>query len=267
MSLTSLPNELLYDIVSRLHDVEIERLARALNRQLYSICLPLLTHRLTAKRNASRMRSLFGAPYNRDAPPLAAVSEASYKDLDLESKYGPYVSPSSTNFDYLDLRGNLSWLVPPAPFVAEQVEQNFRYYTFPDIRIEELVASAETFGVVIPDSFLSFIRNSELQRRIPTLGWNLFSFDGGRLRQFPTDCSNNIGGYILRFLESYDEKQFLSLYLDAGRGKGHCGLRSYPDPSIGSGSPFERVVNRAFAGRRGTMPERLRRQVEPYNLS
>ena len=108
--LPNLPEELLLAVISHLHDFEAEVLARTLNRRLYALCLPCLTHRLRVHRNTRRVICIFGDPSeHRYLYRTVDYFEKCYTIFKLEWKYDPFVSTEyyDYNLDYMDFNGDM----------------------------------------------------------------------------------------------------------------------------------------------------------------
>jgi hypothetical protein len=171
MPLLTLPEETLLQITSYLRAFEIERLARTFSRRLVCFCLPLLRQRITSARNARWATTLFG-DLICDALNYADP-EMLYAAAQLDTAHGPYSSPPArVNLDYLDLRGDLDWLRPLG--VRVEVRQSAwserEHDSSPPMEPEgmtELLQAASRLGLHVPETFVRFMVDGELQSRMP----------------------------------------------------------------------------------------------------
>jgi len=229
--MTSIDKELLGLIVANLRAFEVESLTRTFNKKFFDICLPLLTHRLALERNAKRMIDRFGCVRG-----ARNISKKLYQSFDLESKRpGKYeATPSSAstrpNLDYLDLNGDLSWLQPLDNTTAKEMEPHHHGLAASNAQVDELIKDAERLNLALPDTFVRFIRDKDLQYRVPSCSAAYF-FLGDGFRRCPPTIDKGAGGYIIRFLSDQQGCWYLSLYLDPSDQKGHCVLFSQEDPN------------------------------------
>jgi len=219
--LVDLPPELINLVCSHLRSFETERVARTFNKCLYPICLPFLAHRLSMQRNAKRMISIFGdVSYT--------LGESQYRNLGFELKHGPFTSPTLPNLDYLDLKGDLSWLTPLDDLTAKAMQHHQQGPAASSTQVDDLVASAERLSLTLPPEFVRFIRNKELQYRIPSSSASYFKLSTVGLIKCPASIDGGVGGYLLRFLCDQQGCGYWVLYLAPGIG--HCVLSMALDP-------------------------------------
>ena len=231
LGLSTLPKELLHIIISLLHASEVECVARTFNKEIYSICVPFLTKRLSAKHHAERMIARFGPKENFE--------------------WGPHWR----NFDALDLNGDLHWLLPLTEEETQKEKDdmedededwedeygdafekfdrdNCPVTTQEDV--DDLVATAERLGLALPDEFVRFMRSEELQSRVLCPDYEYFLLGPDGLRKCPASIDGGAGGYIIRFLclrAGMEEPYYWNLYLDPNPldGHGHCVLGDEDD--------------------------------------
>jgi len=197
--LTDLPLELLHATVSYLRPFEIERVARTYNTKLYHICIPLLSRRLATQRHAKRMVARFGPTQHE-----------------------------RRNLDYLNLNGDLSWLLPLDKVTFGQtVARHYRGPADSDHIIDSVVATAKRLSLALPNVFVNIMCSENLQKRMP-LGGPFFILGPVGLLKCPAAVDGGAGGYIIRFFSDQQASFFYSLYLDT---KGHCILSTLEDPN------------------------------------
>jgi len=221
--LVDLPPELLSLICSQLRSFEIEHVARTFNKHLYPICLPFLAHRLAMQRHAKRMLSIFGEG-------VCTLQEHDYKRLGFESKHGPFSSLALPNLDYLDLRGDLSWLKPLDDWTvkAKKMKALYQVAAASNPQVDELVASAKRLELALPVEFVRFIRNKELQYHIPSSSASYFKLSEAGLMKCPASVDGGAGGYLIRFLCDQQGCGYWALYLAPGGN--HCVISTVRDP-------------------------------------
>ena len=216
-----LPPELINLVCSHLRSFETERVAQTFNKRLYPICLPFLAHRLAMQRNAKRMISIFGDV-------SCTLGESQYQRLGFEPKHGPFTSPTLPNLDYLDLKGDLSWLTPLDDLTAKAMQHYHQGPAASSTQVNDLIASAERLSLVLPPEFVRFIRNKELQYRIPSFRASYFELSTVGLIKCPASIDGGAGGYLVRFLCDQQGCPYWALYLAPGIG--HCVLSMALDP-------------------------------------
>ena len=246
-SLPTLSTEIILVILSYLQGADIERLAQTLNRHLTPICLPFVVYRVACRRNAKRMRLLFG-------------EEISYVQRWEENEpeiHEPLIH--SMEFD-----GTLQWLID-APedrrSISVKAEQDHREIS--SKYLANLRPVLDGLGLQLPESFKRLVQDCRLQHKVVTLNDNYWRFprkaNGLPMiwkvppELYAVTAYNQAAvkeekkgedvqrGYLYPFgWDQQCEYVYTSLYLDPGDEEhppGHCVLRTYV--SLESGEDTE----------------------------
>ena len=194
MSLESLPTELLLQIVSDLRPVELEKLAKTLNRTLYDICIPFLGKRIAQHRNARRMRERF-----------CGKKRASRGER--------------INLDYLDLNGDFHWLQP----IREDEINHASGSPTAEVDLQRLQEQAKRLNITLPPEFVRFMGDVDLQSLIPIIYQEEFELGPSMLKCMSSVDSGG-GGYLIKFHR--DDQVVSYLYVEPGEVGAHCVITS-----------------------------------------
>ena len=191
ISLEALPNELLLHTFSYLTPTTIERLAKAFNKRLTYLCLPLLKDRLAAHQNAKRMTALFAyepPPHNlKDA--LSRNMIDIWSHYRLKRKWGSFSSPPPFTernpfpcLDFLNLRGEFDWLAPIDDLLDEDCQPFEHCRNFLSAEdVTTLKNQAQQLGLEFPKGFFDFMRTMEKDYHVRAPGGNYFNIRKGGL--------------------------------------------------------------------------------------
>jgi hypothetical protein len=230
MPLLTLPEETLLQIASYLRAFEIERLARTFSRRLVCFCLPLLRQRITSARNARWATTLFG-DLICDALNYADP-EMLYAAAQLETEHGPYSSPPArVNLDYLDLRGDLHWLRPFGEEARQRDWSEHERSSSPPMNPEgmtELLHAASRLGLHVPEAFVRFMVDGELQSRMPCTDVRPAYMPLVRMRTHDL----HIDGYAIGLYFEYLPRISCYLFLDTAGGECVIIMPFVPEPIL-----------------------------------
>jgi hypothetical protein len=232
MSLLTLPEETLLQITSYLRAFEIERLARTFSRRLVCFCLPLLRQRIASARNARWAIALFG---DLVCDALShAIPRTLYAAAQLETEHGPYSSPPArVNLDYLDLRGDLDGLRPLGARVEvrQSAWSEREHDSSPPMEPEgmtELLHTASRLGLHVPEAFVRFMVDGELQSRMPCTDVRSAYMPLIRMRTHDL----HIDGYAVRLYVEYFSRVYCYLFLDTTGGECVITMPFVPEPIL-----------------------------------
>lgn len=234
-----LPMEVLLHILSFLHILTIERVAKTFTHALTDVCLPILEPVLQKRREKARFIARFGMISNISTDDAVNYLNTSKTRLPLKISLKAVVRSQPEIADALDtlvLRGDLSWLKPLNPEMTSRMNRVFEHSPPTedwDSTYNDLLKVAELVGITIPPSFLKFIRDPELVKRIWT--YSHANRIGFRLQE-PLLVEDR-GGYFLPFY--YDNSQpraQTGLYFEPGKDGHYCVL-SQIKPNAPRGSP------------------------------
>lgn len=162
---------------------------------------------------------------------LYSIPEHCYDALGLSPEHGPYTCDTNAlaNLEYLELDGDLYWLMPPSVDTAEDSgdgdTDNFVSQTI----LDDVVKQTKRLDVILPDSFVNLMGSKKSVDRVPTSdGWR---FALGPLMKCPANIDQGAGGYLVKFHENSTEGKWAKwmLYLDLGENKSHCVLSCWCD--------------------------------------
>ncbi|RMJ11791.1 hypothetical protein CDV36_008562 [Fusarium kuroshium] len=210
--LLTLPQELLLKVVKELHLADVETLAQTFNKRIHATCMPFLTKRIAARKHSNRMKECFGAVETRSH--LFKLSGDVAEQLGFDGVDEIEIPQGPTSVEYLNLNGDLSWMVPLDPQTMMGYDQG------PAARnpkfIDKLIADAKKLGLELPPGFVTFMRSEELQYRIPSAQAAYFTLAEDGFRKCPDKIDNGLGGYIIRFFVDQQWCWVWNLYIYPG---------------------------------------------------
>ncbi|CAG9988863.1 unnamed protein product [Clonostachys byssicola] len=169
-----LPMEVLLHMLSFLHILTIERVAKTFTHPLTDLCLPILEPVLQKRREKARFIARFGMISNISTDDTVSYLNTSKCRLPIQISLKATVRSQPEIADALDtlvLRGDLGWLKPLNPAMTSQMNRVFEHSPPTeewDTTYDDLLEAAELAGITIPPIFLKFIRDPELMKRIYT---------------------------------------------------------------------------------------------------
>uniref|UniRef100_A0A8H7K208 F-box domain-containing protein n=1 Tax=Bionectria ochroleuca TaxID=29856 RepID=A0A8H7K208_BIOOC len=169
-----LPTEVLLHILSFLHILTIERVAKTFTHTFTDVCLPILEPVLQKRREKARFIARFGMISNISTDDAVNYLNTSKTRLPLQISLKAVVRSQPEIADALDtlvLRGDLSWLKPLNPEMTSRMNRVFEHSPPTedwDSTYNDLLKAAELVGITIPPIFLKFIRDPGLVKRIWT---------------------------------------------------------------------------------------------------
>lgn len=237
-SLASFPQEIIFEILSNLPLRTIELVALTLNHPVTEICISLLQPLFKARRTAKRLTKRFGPviekPFMSDKPSVKLKKLQSK-----ENREALGLSPRDVlewpskgwtpDLGYLDLCGDLEWLKPLQPDLAQSMSSYWHGPAAHLTQYADLITSAERVGVTLPPAFLKFMKSPERQKRIPSSNAAFFCLGERGLHRVPKSLDGGAGGYLIRILSDQQACYFIHLYLEPGEHGGHCVLYSGHD--------------------------------------
>lgn len=225
--LLNLPDELILQIISYLQSFEKERLAQ--NRRLYSICSPYFSILTAAtRRNARLMRERFGTPryeaaYEYLPPRLMRI-------LALDEEYCYRAPDSQPERDFLEIKGNFTWLES-----TSTARHEARYRNLSESLWSDLFAVTENLGVELPRAYNRFMQNGALFGGVAEMSCTgqvylnrNFGPSSNNLMVCPSDIDGGAGGYVIPIHIDGPRRLTSYLYLDPSNEKGHCVLTCGP---------------------------------------
>ncbi|CAH0046742.1 unnamed protein product, partial [Clonostachys solani] len=164
--------EVLLHILSYLHILTIERLAKTFTHSFTDLCLPILEPVLKKRREKARFMARFGMISNIATDDTMALLRTQNCRRALRLSRGTAIRSQLEIADALDtivLRGDLNWLKPLNAVMSTRMERMFEHEPpTEDTTYDDLLEAAELVGITIPPIFLRFIRDPELMKRIYT---------------------------------------------------------------------------------------------------
>ncbi|RSL41107.1 hypothetical protein CEP53_012961 [Fusarium sp. AF-6] len=251
MVLLTLPQELLLKAVKELHLADVETLAQTFNKRIHATCMPFLTKRIAARKHSNRMKECFGTLETRSH--LFKLSDEIAEQLGFNGVDEIKIPQGPTSVEYLNLNGDLSWMVPLDPQTAQTM---MSYHQGPAARnpkfIDKLIADAKKLGLELPPGFVTFMRSEELQYRIPSAQAAYFTLAEDGFRKCPDKIDNGLGGYIIRFFVDQQWCWVWNLYIYPGGsavlgspGDLNCDPKEAADQLLEEGRATQEEIDRA----------------------
>ena len=220
MALDKLPLELVIEIASYLSRRDVINLGlRTHSKQIYTGCIPLLKPIATAGNFETRMIKRFGNEFRKQG--WFHVSKQTYKSLELDKKFGPYVDNKHPNLDFLEpFTGDLHWLRPFPPKRHSVLEESWNSV------VRRFQTQATELGAQLPEALVIWLTDTGLRSVKPIFHDLDASCAEGDLRKCIPSLQNGDRAYMVTFINKGRDSKY-SLYLDTGPEKGHCVLESY----------------------------------------
>ncbi|VUC27710.1 unnamed protein product [Clonostachys rosea] len=230
-SITSLPPEIIINIINRLNPFEIEAVVRTLNLHLYHPAVHFLASCHGWVKNARAMCKLFPLSGNRRLLPsypghIPVLGECQVggdkipasqcEDYGLDPIGGPYFRSSPPDLrSWMKLDGSFEWLEPLDGKISDEMVTRHGseggQRAAPKSQVDKLIAKATRLGLTLPVGFETFFNSDRLHYRIPSMrAWYFFL---GKLVRCPSSMDNSSGGYISRFYCDQQWCAFAYLYL------------------------------------------------------
>lgn len=197
--LLHLPKEILFKIIEAIGFEDINGDVKAVTRLAMTSKQVLILVEAAAGCTFKALVSLerrFGKPqFNPDN-----VKEAVSQRKNLREKH-PNITDSNAapDLSYLDLNGSFSWLPPFKRRSEERLEPHRLGRAIAPKDLDQLIAKAKGLNLKLPTSFLTLMRSTELQHRIPSSCAACFTVPPDFVK-CPPKLDRNAGGYILRFI-------------------------------------------------------------------
>ncbi|VUC32543.1 unnamed protein product [Clonostachys rosea] len=236
MLIKDLPTEVLLHMLSFLHILTIERLAKTFTHPLTDLCLPILEPMLKKRREKARFLARFGMISNigtDDIIPFLMAKKCRdalhLTPLD-RLRNGREIADA---MDTLVLRGDFNWMKPLNAVMTGRMNRLFeRSPPMEDSTYDDLLKATKLAGVTLPPIFLKFIRDPELMKRVYT-----YRTDAGFRFQEPLLVEDQ-GGYFLPFFYDHREQRSLTgLWLEPGEDGHYCVLTQVK-PDLGPTQRF-----------------------------
>ncbi|CAH0028171.1 unnamed protein product [Clonostachys rhizophaga] len=226
-----LPEELIVEILSDLPYGDLENVAWTLKHPITEISISLLQSVFKSRRDTKRLIERLGPLDTHALSGLCLIDQDDIERPDFLDGLG--LSPQTVvkvppdnrlpNLDYMHLCGDFGWLEPLTGQIAEEAEGNHANPAVRGPSYDELISSADRVGVTLPPAFLKFIRDAELQKRIPAIG-DIFCLESGGLRKVPKSLDGGVGGYQIEFLFDAQSGYQVHLYIEPGSDGASCVL-------------------------------------------
>ncbi|KAI1881606.1 hypothetical protein JX265_000432 [Neoarthrinium moseri] len=230
-SLCSLPPELIREILSYLPLQIVEQVALTFTHPITEISIPMIQGRLKARRTLKRLSARFGGlNYEPKVDGDFLGSQKGRRLLNLSPRDIIKTRPPAQlpDLSYLNLCGDLNWLKPLGERLDAEAEEP-PSIVFVGPEFEDMVKSAQQAEVELPPSFLVFIQDAELRRRVLSSNAAYFRLGEGGLHKVPESLDGGAGGYMIRILSDQQGCYFIHLYLEPGKDGAHCLLLTYDD--------------------------------------
>lgn len=211
--LLHLPKEILFKIIEAIGFEDINEDVKAVTRLAVTskrvLILVEAAAGCTLKALVSPERR-FGKPQFNPDNVIEAVSQRK----NLRGKY-PNITDSNAapDLSYLDLNGSFSWLPPLRRKSEERMEPHRLGRAIAPKDLDQLIAKAKRLNLKLPTSFLTLMRSSDLQYRIPSSCAAYFTVPPDFVK-CPPKLDRNAGDYILRFISDQQGCWYANLYLD-----------------------------------------------------
>lgn len=217
-ALLELPDECICAIFSFLSPSQVKRVALTFSRRLFAIAEPFLEPLTKIKKDEAYFESIFG-----EGDWWAHVfSEEGLRKLKFTDLPISIPARLSHHLEYLDLKGDLSWLEDIAAVdTLDLVDIDGHVANWTDDEdLEMLIKTTTNLGLTLPQSFIKLLKSEKLLKKLATAhAWHIDLSSLYKIRKpLNDDPTQYEEGYIFTWSEDQQGCGYRNMYLDtAGR--------------------------------------------------
>lgn len=174
MSITSLPNETILQIISCLSIGDAESVAQTWNTKLTPVCLTRLRHWLPFVRNHRRIVAIFGKPLQDEGEEDCHYISRDYICSDALACKSPFDGHARERLRVLSCllddflaTGSLDWLKPVTisdNLMSPPSPSQMEHFVITQEHMHHVESAAQGLGLTLPKGFTQFMTNLDFQQ-------------------------------------------------------------------------------------------------------